>query len=225
MLILCLAMGAFPAWAQTGASLSGVVTGPTGAAVPDVAVTIKNVDTGTTRTIATDGGGHYHASSLPPGRFEIQAAKQGFADETRTGISLAVGQDASVDIKMQLRTPDACASGHEFATTDCTLPWHGITLYGAYDVGVGWVSHGLPENGYNYEGESLVNRNGYHHRFLVAPNNLSQTGLGIRGKEEFLPGWSVVFNASTGINPQSGLLANASATDIINNGLPRSTIR
>ena len=120
-------------------------------------------------------------------------------------------------------TPDACASGHEFATTDCTLTWHGITLYGAYDVGVGWVSHGLPENGYNYEGESLVNRNGYQHRFLVAPNNLQQTGLGIRGKEEFAPGWSVVFNASTGINPQSGLLANASATDIVNNGLPRSS--
>ena len=119
--------------------------------------------------------------------------------------------------------PDPCTSGHEFATTDCTLTWHGITLYGAYDVGVGYVSHGLPENGYNYEGESLVNRNGYQHRFLVAPNNLSQTGLGIRGKEEFLPGWSVVFNASTGINPQSGLLANASKTDIINNGLPRSS--
>ena len=216
-------MGAFPAWAQTGASLSGVVTDQTGAALPDVAVTIKNVDTGATRTIATDGGGHYQASGLPPGRFEIRAAKQGFADETRTGISLAVGQDATVDIKMQRSTPDACASGHEFATTDCTLTWHGITLYGAYDVGVGWVSHGLPENGYNYEGESLVNRNGYQHRFLVAPNNLQQTGLGIRGKEEFLPGWSVVFNASTGINPQSGLLANASATDIINNGLPRSS--
>ena len=76
---------------------------------------------------------------------------------------------------------------------------------------------------YNYEGESLVNRNGYQHRFLIAPNNLQQTGLGIRGKEEFLPGWSVVFNASTGINPQSGQLANASATDTVNNGLPRSS--
>lgn len=120
-------------------------------------------------------------------------------------------------------TPDPCTSGHEFATTDCTLTWHGITLYGAYDIGVGWISHGLPENGYNYEGASLVNRNGYQHRFLVAPNNLQQTGIGIRGREEFRPGWSVVFNASTGFNPQSGLLANASKTDIINNGLPRSS--
>ena len=214
---------ASPACAQTGASISGVVTDQAGAALRNVEVTIRNVDTGVTRTIETNGGGRYQASGLRAGSFEIRAAKQGFADETRTGISLAVGQDATIDIKMQLRTPDACASGREFATTDCALTWHGITLYGAYDVGIGWVSHGLPENGYNYEGESLVNRNGYQHRFLVAPNNLSQTGFGIRGKEEFLPGWSVVFNASTGINPQSGLLANASKTDIINNGLPRSS--
>jgi predicted porin len=218
-----LAMGAFPAWAQTGASLSGTVTDQTGAALLGVAVTIKSVDTVASRTIATDGGGHYQASGLPPGRFEIRAAKHGFADEKRTGISLAAGQEATVDFTMQRSASDACASGQEFATTDCTLTWHGITLYGAYDIGVGWVSHGLPENGYNYEGASLVNRNGYQHRFLIAPNNLQQTGLGVRGKEEFLPGWSVVFNASSGINPQSGLLANASATQTINNGLPRSS--
>jgi predicted porin len=218
-IIFCLS--AFPARAQTGASLSGVVTDQSGAALHDVAVTIRNVDTGATRTIETDRGGHYQASGLRPGTFEIRAASPGFADEARMGINLAVGQDATVDIKMQLKARDACASGREFATTDCALTWHGITLYGAYDVGVGWVSHGLPENGYNYEGASLVNRNGFQHRFLVAPNNLQQTGLGIRGKEEILPGWSLVFNASTGINPQSGLLANASKTDIINNGLPR----
>ncbi len=211
------------AQAQTGGSLSGVVTDQTGAALRDVAVTIKNAGTGATRTVATDGGGHYQVSGLPLGRFDIRAAKPGFAEETHTGISLAVGQEATVDIEMQRSTPDACASGHEFATTDCTLTWHGITLYGAYDVGVGWVSHGLPGNGYNYEGESLVNRNGYQHRFLVAPNNLSQTGLGIRGKVAFADGWYVVFNSSTGINPQSGLLANASKTDIINNDLPRAS--
>jgi predicted porin len=103
------------------------------------------------------------------------------------------------------------------------LTWNGITLYGTFDIGVGWVSHGLPENGYNYEGESLVNRNGNRSRFLVAPNNLSQTGLGLKGKEQFLTGWSVVFNASTGINPQSGQLANLAATNTKNAGLPRSS--
>src|SRR5271155_3274852 len=79
---------------------------------------------------------------------------------------------------------EACASFEEFVATACPLTWHGITLYGAYDVGVGWVSHGLPENGYNYEGESLGNRNGNHPQYLIAPPNLSQTGLGITGTQE-----------------------------------------
>jgi predicted porin len=217
--------------AQTGASLPDAVTNQTGASLPDVPAPIKNVDTGATRRIATNGGGHYQAFGLPLERFDMSAAEPGFAGEAPIGNSSPVGQDATIDSKMQQNTsdkthpstPDPCTSGHEFATTDCTLTWHGITLYGAYDIGVGWVSHGLPENGYNYEGASLVNRNGYQHRFLIAPNNLQQTDLGVRGKEEFLPGWSVVFNASTGINPQSGLLANASLTNIINNGLPRSS--
>jgi predicted porin len=118
-------------------------------------------------------------------------------------------------------TPEACGSFEEFMATACPLTWHGITIYGAYDVGVGWVSHGLPENGYNYEGESLVNRNASNSRFVLAPNNLQQTGLGIKGKIEFMADWYAVFNASTGINPHSGQLANMAATNTTNNGLPR----
>ncbi len=73
---------------QTGAALSGVVTDQTGAALPDVAVTIKSVDKAETRTVATDGAGHYQTSGLPAGRFEIRAAKHGFADETPARITL-----------------------------------------------------------------------------------------------------------------------------------------
>jgi predicted porin len=217
------------AWAQTGASLSGVVTDQSSVPIPGVAVTIKNVDTGVKRTVRTNAAGRYEVSGLPRGPVEIRAAKQGFAEETRTGISVAAGENTTVDINLMraeaarqsTTTPDVCASRHEFATTDCTLTWHGITVYGAYDVGFGWVSHGLPQSPYNYEGSSLVNRNANGSRFLVEPNNLQQTGLGIRGKEEFAKDWFLVFNASTGINPQSGQLANASRTDIDDNGLPR----
>ena len=120
-------------------------------------------------------------------------------------------------------TPAACTSTKEFRTTDCPLSWHGVTLYGAYDIGVGWVSHGLRENGYNYEGESLINRNGNHSQYLIAPNNLSQTGVGIKARAEFLDDWFAVFNASTGINPQSGQLANMAATNTSNAGQPRGS--
>ena len=121
-------------------------------------------------------------------------------------------------------TPEkpACGSVGDFLATDCPLTFYGITLFGTYDIGGTWVSHGLSENGYNYEGESLVNKNGRRSRFLVAQNNLSQTGVGIKGKEEILPGWSIVFTGTTGINPQSGDLANMAKTNIINNGRLRA---
>jgi predicted porin len=125
--------------------------------------------------------------------------------------------------RAQAQNTAPCKNTQDFFSTDCPLTFYGITITGAYDVGVGWVSHGLPENGTNYEGEALVSRNGNHPQWLVAPNNLQQTGLGIRGREEFLHDWFVVFNASTGINPQSGQLANAPQTMVINAGLPRGS--
>jgi predicted porin len=142
---------------------------------------------------------------------EVAALQQGPAAQTQVIQSPAQTSET--------KAPAAAASKPD----DGSLTWRGITIYGTYDVGLGWVSHGLPENGFNYEGESLVNRNGNHSQFLIAPNNLSQTGLGIRGKEEFLPGWFGVFNASTGINPQSGQLANLAATNTSNAGLPRTS--
>ena len=127
-------------------------------------------------------------SGLAAGDFEIRAAKPGFAEETRSGINLAAGQDAKVDFKMQLstsekaaaerRSSDACTVLHSFRHYRllADLARHHRLWY--YDVGIGRVSHGLPENAYNYEGESLVNRNARASRFVIAPNNLSQTGLG-----------------------------------------------
>ena len=223
--LLWLAMGTFPVWAQTEASLPGVVTDQTGATVRDAAATTTDLDTGATKT----GAEGVYKFSLPafggpPVMFAV--TRTNIAD-MEWGTSNFVGMASQIQGQgqVQSQTPAQPQTSEPAAAapTPDALTWHGITLYGAYDVGLGWVSHGLPENGYNYEGESLVNRNGYEHRFLVAPNNLQQTGFGVRGKIKFAPGWSAVFNASTGINPQSGLLANASKTDIINNGLPRSS--
>ena len=111
---------------------------------------------------------------------EVDALKQGQAAQA------IQSQSQTIETVEAKEPPPAAAPKPD----DGSLTWHGITIYGTYDVGVGWVSHGLPENGYNYEGESLVNRNGNHSQFLIAPNNLSQTGLGIRGKEE-LAAWLV----------------------------------
>ncbi|MGC1474985.1 MAG: porin, partial [Terriglobales bacterium] len=200
-----------------------------GGPVANVSVTATRKGSSQAHEEKTGPDGVYRFSLLPPGDYRLKFAAVGFKTANIDSITLNATETAVLSQvqapepgRAAPPAPDPCTSGHEFVTTDCTLTWHGITLYGAYDVGIGWVSHGLPENAYNYEGASLINRNGSHNRFLVAPNNLQQTGLGVRGREQFAPGWSIVFNASTGINPQSGQLANASATNFINNGLPRS---
>jgi predicted porin len=200
--------------AQASSGMAGVVSDPAGSA--NVLVTATHQDTSQAREERIGADGVYGFSLLPPGDYPVKFIANGFRaagiEPVTVNVTESVGPGqvkAGEPAPITPPNPDA-------------LSWHGITLYGAYDVGIGWVSHGLPQNPYNYEGSSLVNRNANHSRFIVEPDNLSQTGLGIRGKEEFAPGWSVVFNASTGINPQSGQLSNASATDIENNGLPRS---
>ncbi len=203
--------------AQAPSGLSGVVTDPSRGAVANATATNKGTSQAHEEETSADGA--YKFSLLTPGNHPVRFTATNF---TAAGIESVTKTVIGAGGLEQVQTGEP-APAPAAPTTSDALTWHGITLYGAYDIGVGWVSHGLPENGYNYEGAALVNRNGYEHRFLVAPNNLQQTGLGVRGKEEFMPGWSVVFNALTGINPQSGLLANASATQTINNGLPRSS--
>jgi predicted porin len=198
--------------AQAPSDWSGVVVtdslGKAAANNPDAAA---SQSAGQAREERTGAESAYRFSLLAAGTHPVKLT--GFATEAD---AMSATETPSFN-QAQGREPAPAAT-----TNPDALTWHGVTLYGAYDVGIGWVSHGLPQNPYNYEGSSLVNRNANHPRFLVEPDNLSQTGLGIRGREEFAPGWSVVFNASTGINPQSGQLSNASATDIENNGFPRS---
>ncbi len=88
--------------AQSSSSLSGSVTDPSGALVAGVAVTIRDLDTGMERPATTNSSGRYQVLLLPVGNYEVVVEKQGFSPVTRTGIHLAVGQDAEVDIGLKL---------------------------------------------------------------------------------------------------------------------------
>src|SRR5579862_3012441 len=88
--------------AQVSATLSGVVTDPSGAAVVGARVAAKSLDTGVSRTALTDPSGRYRFFSLPVGLYEVRITKEGFAEVIRSGISLAVGQDASVDVSLRV---------------------------------------------------------------------------------------------------------------------------
>lgn len=88
--------------AQVSASVSGVVTDASGAAVASATVTVTNVNTGASRSTLTDAAGRYEIVALPVGEYEVRAKKSGFEEEIRTGIELVVGQDATVGLELRI---------------------------------------------------------------------------------------------------------------------------
>ncbi len=70
------------------------------------------------------------------------------------------------------------------------LTWHGITIFGTLDAGLGYASHGAPNSGQLYVGDSLISKFYNHANFGVMPNGLSQTTLGIKGEQE-LNSWTI----------------------------------
>jgi hypothetical protein len=72
----------------------------TGAGLPEVAVTIRNLETGAVRKLISDEGGRYVARSIAVGPYEVRAEKEGFSSQVRTGIDLVVGQSTTVDITL-----------------------------------------------------------------------------------------------------------------------------
>ena len=91
-----------PAYGQTSAAVSGTVTDASEAALAAATVTVVNVDTHAVRTAETDSAGRYRLSALPVGDYEVHAKKQGFAEGIRSGIRLAVGQQAIVDLALRV---------------------------------------------------------------------------------------------------------------------------
>lgn len=91
-----------PARAQVSASVKGMVTDPSGAPVPSATVTANNTETGALRRVTTDDAGRYQIIWLAVGEYEITIAKPGFQEAVRSGIRLVVGQDAIVDLALQV---------------------------------------------------------------------------------------------------------------------------
>jgi carboxypeptidase family protein len=99
---LILAASVSPAWSQVAGAISGRVEDATGASVGGVTVTVKSLETGATRSVTTDEGGNFRVLALPIGRQEVKAEKTGFKAAVRTGINLEVGQQAVVNLQLQV---------------------------------------------------------------------------------------------------------------------------
>ena len=98
-----LLVAALSARAQVvGGSISGSVHDTSGASVSSATVTVKHVETGTTRTLATDSEGRFFAPSLSVGDYAVSVAHDGFETEQQTGITLTVGQSRQLNFVLGL---------------------------------------------------------------------------------------------------------------------------
>ncbi|HEY3131348.1 MAG TPA: TonB-dependent receptor [Acidobacteriota bacterium] len=99
-IVLLFCSGAFAQ--SVGASLRGTITDPSGAVVPGAQITVRNVGTGASQELLSDDAGRYHVPLLPSGDYELSVSAPGFKAVAGRGIHLAVGQDAIVDVKLEL---------------------------------------------------------------------------------------------------------------------------
>ena len=92
-----------PVWAQVaGATLSGTITDASGASIPQVSVSIKNVATGIITSSVANSSGFYTATNLLPGPYEIRVSVPGFTTMVRTGVNLTVGAQQVLDFTLQV---------------------------------------------------------------------------------------------------------------------------
>jgi hypothetical protein len=100
--MLTLALAALAGFAQIAptSSLEGTVTDQSGSVVPNVSVTLRNLETGLERHAATSDLGKYIFNAVPVGLYSLQAEAQGFQSFRQSGIRLNVNTPATVDIRL-----------------------------------------------------------------------------------------------------------------------------
>jgi hypothetical protein len=98
---LLLLVFAFTASAQE-ATIVGTVYDPSGAAVPNVNITVTSTQTGQARSIKTSESGQYVVPNLNIGRYTVRAEAPGFKAAEQKDIGLQVGDRQRVDLKLEV---------------------------------------------------------------------------------------------------------------------------
>lgn len=97
-----LSFGLHEASAQTLAQISGVVTDPSGAVIPNASVMVTNTATNGVRTVTTNANGLYSFPDLVPGNYNVQATAPGFSTVLKQNNVLQVQQSATVNFTLEV---------------------------------------------------------------------------------------------------------------------------
>ena len=86
--------------AQSTGTIQGIVTDPSGSAVPKASVTVRNMATGEERSFTTDDSGLYVVPSLPVGHYSVTAKASGLQSATVNDLVLEVSRTLQQDFRL-----------------------------------------------------------------------------------------------------------------------------
>ncbi len=149
----------------------------------------------------------------------------------RLGVSLiaamslaGVAHAAPPSQKGQVAPPNCFNSLYDYlssSASDCPLTYAGLTLYATIDVGYGFETNGAPFNRSFGPGDAyLISKATSGPRWLLSPNALSSSVLGVKMSEPIAGGWSLVGDFEFGFDPYSLQLSDSPRSLAANNGLP-----
>jgi hypothetical protein len=101
-LAVLLVTSALSAAQSTSATVSGSVLDEQKAALPGATVTVRNLDSGQSRSTTTDERGTFRLVGLPPGRYEITADLSGFGRLVRSDLVLTVAQEVTLALTLRV---------------------------------------------------------------------------------------------------------------------------
>ena len=101
----------------SGATLTGTVTDSSGAVLTNVQVSIKNQATGEVRSVIVDTAGFYSAPNLLPGAYAVTFTSPGFATAVQNGVTLTVGAQQLLNIRMRIGQINEKVEVQELAPT------------------------------------------------------------------------------------------------------------
>ncbi len=105
LLIFASFLGPHLAQAQTATgTIIGTVTDPKGLPILDVNVVVRNLDTDTESSFATNSAGIYVAPYLQPGNYQVTASKSGFETVVHKNVVVQVGSRLAIDVQLPLQT-------------------------------------------------------------------------------------------------------------------------
>lgn len=87
---------------SSSSAVNGVVADPSGAAVADTKVILRNVETGVERVTVSNSAGNYFFSNVPPAQYTLTFASSNFQTETISAFTVSVAQVATINATLKL---------------------------------------------------------------------------------------------------------------------------